>query len=87
MLLVDEILTMASIESDSFRINLTSVSLEEILEPVRNIFMFQCDQKKVNFSISVQQDLEGSILKTDPKCVKQILLNLVSNAFKFVMPG
>mmetsp|Transcript_32022 Transcript_32022/g.28381 ORF Transcript_32022/g.28381 Transcript_32022/m.28381 type:complete len:126 (+) Transcript_32022:905-1282(+) len=63
-----------------------SVNIDDFLIDIKNIFSFQAEEKGIDFEINISSDLPESI-STDPKRLKQVILNLLSNAFKFTQEG
>ena len=63
-----------------------NVLIEEFFHDIRNIFEFQAEEKNLKFEINIAPNVPDK-LHTDPKRLKQVLLNLLSNAFKFTQRG
>lgn len=86
--LFSDILDFAKIESGSQSYNLSYVNLKKICEEIT--ILYKSKSEKLNpdtafvFHPESHDDL---ILYTDLKRVKQILTNLISNAFKFTKKG
>lgn len=58
-----------------------------MLEDIRKLFIVQCEYKGLKLSIEYDpQELEQEIY-SDEKRVKQIIINLVSNALKYTFKG
>uniref|UniRef100_A0A7S3KWF8 histidine kinase n=1 Tax=Amphora coffeiformis TaxID=265554 RepID=A0A7S3KWF8_9STRA len=62
-----------------------TVRLGQVLDTVQAIFSTQAKEKEIALSIS--QDTNMDLFRTDPVWLKQILLNLVGNALKFTHQG
>jgi signal transduction histidine kinase len=67
-------------------INKQNVKLIEFFTEIEDIFTFQADEKGLGFGINYTQEVPENIY-TDPKRLKQIIINLLSNAFKFTQKG
>jgi len=62
------------------------VNMKEFFQEISNIFSFQASEKDLRFDINFEANMPKSIY-TDPKRVKQVVLNLLSNSFKFTQRG
>lgn len=62
------------------------VDLGSFFHEIENIFVFQAEEKGIKFEINMDDSLPMAI-RTDPKRLKQIVLNLLSNSFKFTQRG
>lgn len=85
--LVEDILDHAKIESGVFEIQETEFAVEELIEEVQAIFELQAQRKGITLNFSVNNKLKFIYIKSDKQRLKQILLNLISNAFKFTDSG
>jgi CheY-like chemotaxis protein len=66
----------------------SEVKGKEIVDEVKNIFEKQVKQKNINFSIEVEKpELLEIPLYIDSVKIKQIIVNLISNSYKFTPPG
>ena len=83
--LVNDVLQMARIESGKTELDLSVINVEDIVHSVYCIFVNQMAEKNVEFSCQV--DVEHSALWCDPVKIKEVLLNLLSNAFKYTPSG
>lgn len=61
--------------------------LGSVLSEVYDIFKFQCDQKRIKLILTVPPALFEKEVIADKTRIKQILLNLLSNSFKFTFQG
>jgi len=84
--LINEILDLAKIEAGKMEFNFEEVSLTQLAESLENEFVPLAQEKSVALRIDVEEGLSDCI-KTDNKRAKQILKNLLSNAFKFTSEG
>ena len=62
------------------------VNIKDFFEGINNIFGFQAEEKDLNFGINIGSNVPQNIV-TDPKRLKQVILNLLSNSFKFTQRG
>lgn len=84
--LISDILDLSKVEAGKMDINGESVSLNELIYDLECSFRQIAIEKGLKFSIDISKELPGSIY-TDPQRVKQVLNNLLSNAFKFTEKG
>jgi PAS domain S-box-containing protein len=84
--LINNILDLSKIESDKLEIERLSVSPLELIEELRTLVAPQAQTKGLEFRIDYLFPLPATI-DTDPVRIKQILLNLCSNATKFTSAG
>ncbi len=84
--LINEILDLAKIESGTMAVDATRVSLRELEDYVERSFSQVASEKQVAFGIEFGDDVPEA-LYTDDMRLKQVLRNLLSNAFKFTERG
>ncbi|HDN26331.1 MAG TPA: hypothetical protein ENG03_04415 [Thioploca sp.] len=84
--LINEILDLSKVEAGKIDIYPENVSLTEWVETIEHKFRHVATDKGLAFNITVADDLPF-LLYTDVQRVKQILNNLLSNAFKFTRQG
>ena len=81
---ISDILDMSKIEAGHMRISCETIDLAPLIEETMRLTMLQAEKK----NIEVQQACPGSLLAVaDRRAMKQILLNLLSNAMKFTNAG
>lgn len=85
--LVEDILDHAKIESGVFEIQESVFLLHDLFDEVYEIFELQATQKKIKLSFELISDLKDASIKSDKQRLKQIMLNLLSNALKFTDKG
>lgn len=84
--IINDILDFSKIESGKLEIEHIAFSIRNTVESVLSDVMPLIDQEKVSLSFSCQDNL-WDVWQGDPVRVKQIVLNLVSNAIKFTKQG
>ncbi len=84
--LINDILDLSKIEAGKMEVHWEDVLLTDLVEAFDQKFRPVADNKGLVFQITVAQDLPP-VLHTDAQRLKQILNNLLSNAFKFTAQG
>jgi signal transduction histidine kinase/DNA-binding response OmpR family regulator/CHASE3 domain sensor protein len=84
--LIDEILDLSKIEAGKMTLEPEDVTLQEISNDVRGLFMPLAKDKSLDLKINIA-DNTSPVLRTDKMRLEQILKNLLSNAFKFTLHG
>ncbi|CAN5369417.1 hypothetical protein BH09ACT10_BH09ACT10_29070 [soil metagenome] len=84
--LLNDILDLAKLESNTVKVEKTSVSLAEMREGMIQTFTPIADGQGLGFSFEVDEAVP-EMMVTDPHRLRQILKNLLSNAFKFTPRG
>lgn len=79
------ILTLSKVESEKVNLNLSDVSLTELVEEVR--ILFDSVARKKNIELKSVYPKEGLTIKSDSKILREILNNLVNNAVKYTEKG
>ncbi|OCA92323.1 response regulator [Pseudobacillus wudalianchiensis] len=84
--LIDDILDIAKVEAGKMEVLFEDVKISDIKDFVQAQFAPIAHEKKIQFNIELAAGLPETI-RTDKQRVKQILKNLLSNAFKFTEHG
>jgi signal transduction histidine kinase/DNA-binding response OmpR family regulator len=84
--LINDILDLSKIESGTVSIDVGEMQLSQLREQTQRMFAQMAQEKKLEFSVEVADDLPKSVY-TDDKRLQQIIKNLLSNAFKFTEQG
>ena len=91
MNLIEDILDFSKIEAGQIDIYKSPVTLSKLIAEIRELYSHEMTKlnanKNIEFRIIVPKELEDKIIITDENRLKQILQNLISNAFKFTMKG
>ena len=87
MSLVEDILDLAKLEAGTFLLNEQSFTIKTLIQDIENIFTFQWVQKGITFKVEISKELSESLFCSDIGRIKQILMNLISNSFKFTQVG
>ena len=84
--IVNDILDFSKIEADKLQLEAVPFSLREVLEEVTETFRSVVVQKHVELIAHARPDVPDRLIG-DPLRLRQVLTNLVSNAFKFTEKG
>lgn len=84
--IINDILDFSKIEAGHMTIELVEFDVQEIIDQLANIIAFKAHEKEIEFIISVESEVPKYIMG-DSIRIKQVLLNLVSNAIKFTEKG
>jgi signal transduction histidine kinase/CheY-like chemotaxis protein len=82
--LINEILNLARIESGHVELSLEPIAVEEVLRECRKMIAPLASQRGIHVQF---EDSCGGAVLADRMRLKQVLLNLVSNAIKYNRPG
>ena len=84
--LINEILDLSKVEAGKIEVHVDEVSLPDLVETVEHKFRHVAEDKGLAFHITVADDLPP-VINTDVQRLRQIINNLLSNAFKFTSEG
>ena len=84
--LTEDILDFAKIEAQMFTLNERPFIIEDLIKDITFIFDFQCKQKGLKLEVN-SRGLDKVEFCSDIGRIKQILVNLLSNAYKFTNEG
>ncbi len=86
LMIINDLLDLSKIEAGKLELHLTSIHLPDFLENVAETIRLRAQQKGIAFQYAAHESLPAWI-QTDEKRLRQILLNLLSNAMKFTEHG
>ena len=84
--LVDELLDFTKIETGHIELEIRPLNLRQIFEDVIGMLAVKADEKGLSLGLDISSDLPTTFLG-DAYRLRQIFLNLVSNAIKFTDHG
>ena len=84
--LINDILEMSRIESGKIELEFVPVDLCMVFEGMKDLFHEQMKEKDIEFNVHTSQ-IEDRYVWCDRKNLNRVLLNLLSNAFKFTPEG
>ncbi|HHL43182.1 MAG TPA: HAMP domain-containing histidine kinase, partial [Hellea balneolensis] len=82
--LINDILDMSKIEAGKMVLNTEIMFMHEMVEQVVRIVRGKAEEAQLNLVTDIQPVKE---IEADPRAVKQVLLNLMTNAIKFTPEG
>ncbi len=85
--LINDVLDIAKIEAGKMEIDLTFVTVSDLLKEVEQFIKHQVQQKGLNFSIQYPDESEDLMVYANYQRLLQVMLNLVGNAIKFTHEG
>ena len=84
--LINDVLDMSKIESGKTTLSVSRFSLRELVGETESIIRMQTDAKHQRFTVAIE-DVAHENLMGDKLRIRQILLNLLSNAQKYTPAG
>jgi PAS domain S-box-containing protein len=84
--LINDVLDLAKIEADKMELSLTEMNLSLFLKSIVNLFQMRSDQKGIAFNFEQLSPLPSWVF-ADEKRLRQVLINLLTNAVKFTNIG
>ncbi|QDU82389.1 Autoinducer 2 sensor kinase/phosphatase LuxQ [Polystyrenella longa] len=84
--ILNDILDISRIEAGKLEVEQTRCDIVQLLKDIDSLMRVRVDAHRVNFIITATEKIP-KFVQTDPKRLKQILLNLVGNAIKFTHIG
>ena len=84
--LINDVLDMSKIESGKTTLNVTQFYIRELVSEAESIIRMQTDAKHQDFTVSVENIAHESLIG-DKLRIRQIILNLLSNALKYTPAG
>jgi PAS domain S-box-containing protein len=84
--LLNDILDFSKIESGKFELNPEKTDVIELAEQISDILKYRSDEKKLEMLLNLSVNLPRYIF-ADSVRLRQVLVNLMGNAFKFTEKG
>jgi signal transduction histidine kinase/CheY-like chemotaxis protein len=84
--IINDVLDLSKVEAGKVELAAEPVDVPEIVEPLTRSFQPLAQQKKLGFSILIDDNAPRQMF-TDPQRLGQILRNLLANAIKFTEHG
>lgn len=87
LLLVNNVLDVTKLDSDKTVLENVGFDLAELLTRAYVSSKLTAIEKKLDFKLYIDPDLQGKIIISDPTRITQVLLNLINNSVKFTKEG
>ncbi|MCK5877755.1 MAG: response regulator, partial [Candidatus Marithrix sp.] len=84
--LINDILDLSKVEAGKIEVQWENVSLKDLLVSIEQKFSPIANDKGIGFNFKIADNIPEFIL-TDSQRIKQVINNLLSNAFKFTSQG
>ena len=84
--LINDVLEMSRIENGKMELENAPNNIRKIFIDVRDMFATQMETKKINFEVDTSQ-IKNKFVICDANRLNRVLLNLISNAYKFTPSG
>ena len=84
--LINDILDMSRIESGRMTINNEEFAFSKLIEQINTIFSSQCQEKNLNYDCRISGHINEYYIGDSVK-LRQVLINILSNAVKFTPKG
>ncbi|WP_372751234.1 ATP-binding protein [Labilibaculum sp.] len=88
--IINDILDISKIESGQYTIHIEEYDLKDLYSEL-NLFYKEhrkhIGKEHIKLQLGIQNKIENTLIQTDKVKLKQILINLISNAFKFTEEG
>ncbi len=85
--LVDDILDVSRIEMGRLRFSPDYLTPADVLVEVNDMFKDAAHDKHLKLVLDVDEDAQNAIVRVDRGRLKQVMINLVSNAVKYTFEG
>jgi len=84
--LINDVLDMSRIESGKIELEPKKTNIVKTMDEVRDMFMTQMETKGIHYTV-IAKDVTNRTVMCDESRLNRILLNLISNAYKFTPQG
>lgn len=78
---INDILDLSKIEAEKFELEIARINIYSIVKEISDCFSFRASEKGLSFKAQISPDVPGHFF-SDQLRVKQILINVLSNAIK-----
>jgi signal transduction histidine kinase/CheY-like chemotaxis protein len=86
IVIINDILDISKIEASKLDLEIAPISLDELLKSIDNLLLFQAKNKNIEFSL-IKKSNVFDFFYGDEVRIRQIIINLASNAIKFTEEG
>ena len=85
--LINDILDLSKIESGKLELEFSDVAVNQVLESSLTLIRQKARKHGITLTLNVAPEIEGVTITADERKLRQVLLNLLSNAAKFTPDG
>ena len=82
--LINDILDLSKIEAGKMKLNIESVQISELIAVSVRILHIRAQEKQINL---IYEEMALPLAHADSRAIKQVILNLMTNAIKFTPEG
>jgi len=82
--LINDVIDVSKIEAEKIQLDVKEFDLSRVVKEVEDSFTVAVEEKGLKLSVDMP---DKTMIKSDERRVKQIIMNLVSNAIKFTEKG
>lgn len=86
LVILNDILDVSKMDAGKFRLERIAFDVRSLVEDSARIFSLQAQEKHIDLSFSVDDNVPPYIFG-DPNRIRQVIVNFLSNAFKFTREG
>ena len=86
LVLINDILDFSKVESGKMELEITGFDLRQLAQDCEKNFSFAVQKKGIRFDMELPPD-HAMVFRGDCGRLRQVLMNLISNAVKFTMSG
>lgn len=84
--LINDVLDMSKIEAEALTLNYKNFDLFQVLEEIEDMFQIRAEKNNIKLSFKISPGVPRYI-RSDELKLRQVIVNLLSNAFKFTEEG
>ncbi|BAP56251.1 signal transduction histidine kinase [Thioploca ingrica] len=84
--LINDILDLSKVEAGKLEVNPEQLAFTDLTASLEQKFRPLAEKKGITFTVQIAENLPAAVY-TDPQRLKQIITNLLANAFKFTQTG
>jgi PAS domain S-box-containing protein len=84
--IINDVLDLSKIEAGKMELKPNRIAFREFVSEIRELFQHQAQNKGIRFTTSIEQTIPAYVFVDDQR-LKQVINNLLSNAFKFTDEG
>ena len=85
--IINDVIEISKIEAEKIDLEIEDVDLSKIIDDIIKMLSVKIKEKKLDIIVEIDPLIKDSYLRLDGFRIKQVLINLVSNAVKFTHEG